>query len=420
MTKYDVIIIGAGPSGLAAARDLSTSGIHVLVIESESLFSTMKTWLIFDEIVEPNSLQKAIRLSCSEGFLSHYLGNYVNIKRDRLVHVLDESKLLRLLHNQCSNAYVNFMDRVHCRVAYREHNKIVVATSSGSFLCDILIDASGGRLQSPIVKAKSYIGYYYAYARIYSNCIPSHSLSSIVLLDKGYPCRNSGEWSAPISSDRYLLGEFNFTTKPQNNPFKELDHYSNLRERLDFYTWQVQDLVHVPRNAEYVEFYGVVPITRSPPLTDANFIAIGDAAAQARPFFGVALNQIFEQLPEMVKLIKSAFDRGDFSGSFLSKFKPTSSLKHNLNFEFGLIIWRILETMSDGFANRMCGVIQSLDEDTKYNLLRAKLTAEQFLIVVYKLIEELRPGNIFRQIPSGEYRFFIQEIIRISNILRKM
>lgn len=388
--EFDVIIAGAGPAGLATARALSQRDHRILVLEAQRLFQPKKVWLTFGEVARKHKLEDAVRLWCDRGSLIYHTGGALTISRRDLVAVFDERKLLRLLADQMRNGRVVL--RGECPVmgfrrGEKRPNDFSVRTPHGEFFCKVLVDASGGHLQWDSLSGLS-VAYYTTYARIYEGCSPRLPLNEIVLLHKAYPGQGTGQWSSPISDDQYLLGEVNFSTRGQISSLDFKEDRADLARRLDFYTWQVQDFVVVPPNAPYKEYYGVVPVWSSPPKPRQNILTVDDSAFQARPFFGVSVDQLLDQADAAATAVTSCFENDDFSAERLSSFTPQQGSIERLNFRFGWLVWRVLEVGPDSIGGKLCSALEKLDESVKYNMLRGRLRPGEISTILRRLKEE--------------------------------
>lgn len=397
----DVVVAGAGPAGLTVGHALSEAGYRVVVIEAGRLNRTSKTWLTFGDAAEAHDLGGAAHRWCRRGHLRFYTGDSLTIERRRLVCIFDEVRLLETLATRLLRAGGALRQEESVLGFEREtgrRGRLRVATSAGSLCCDLLIDATAGGLDGE-VEVRDRCAWYLTYARIYEGCVPRLPLDEVVLLHKGYPRRAAGQWSAPIAEDRYLLGEFDFWPSVTRVEIDLEARRAHLASRLDRYTWEVQDLVDVPRDASYAEFFGAVPLRASPPPARDNVLRIGDSAGQARPFFGISLDQIFEQTAALRTVVDRAFREGDLSGPALARFNPSGEPSKRMNFHLGMAIWQLLHGGPDVLCGRMCSVLDRIDDELKYDLLRTRLDRQQVRAVATHLAKEGFLAQLLRELP---------------------
>ncbi|MBR6770023.1 MAG: NAD(P)/FAD-dependent oxidoreductase [Lachnospiraceae bacterium] len=132
MEKWELIIVGAGPAGLMAAKTAAEKGIKVVVIEKKRNFDTVQRacsmQFILDDGYEGEKLEvKENRLVFTKnGFEVSYQGDLVEIRnkyyhspKNRIIHFalpenqpfalkFDKQKLLAGLYKECKEAGVVF------------------------------------------------------------------------------------------------------------------------------------------------------------------------------------------------------------------------------------------------------------------------------------------------------------------------
>lgn len=132
MEKWDLLIVGAGPAGLMAAKTAAEKGLKVLVIEKNADFSTLRracsTQFILDDGYEGEWLQvKGDKLVFTRnGFDVTYKGDLVEVKnkyyhspKNHVIHFalpdqkafalkFDKQKLLADMYEECQQVGVAF------------------------------------------------------------------------------------------------------------------------------------------------------------------------------------------------------------------------------------------------------------------------------------------------------------------------
>lgn len=171
MSEFDVVVIGAGASGLMCAMTAGLRGKKVLVIDSSNkigkkiLMSGGGRCNFTNYSIEPDNY-----LCRNPHFVKSALSQYTQWDFISLVekyniayHERDHGQLfcngsakeiLALLKNECDNAHVKIKSRCQCEsIIYKD--KYFLKTNLGDFSCRSLVVASGG-LSIPTLGSSGY------------------------------------------------------------------------------------------------------------------------------------------------------------------------------------------------------------------------------------------------------------------------
>ncbi|MFH1721210.1 MAG: NAD(P)/FAD-dependent oxidoreductase [Candidatus Altiarchaeota archaeon] len=146
MERYDVVIVGAGPSGCSAAEKLAQNGIGVLLLEKEKLPRNKLCAGVLPERI--NHLLGEIPSDIVErNFIGYRLhspkGLVVESKFHRPGFIVSRKKFDGWMVEKARNAGVELIDGVKVIDVMEEENKVLVQTGIHSFPSKFLISADG-------------------------------------------------------------------------------------------------------------------------------------------------------------------------------------------------------------------------------------------------------------------------------------
>ncbi len=142
MEKYEVVIVGAGPAGLRAAKILAEAGKRVIVLE--------KNPVIGPKICAGGVFSKVFQLGIPEDLIErkfysvkiHLPGKTYEIKsRDYLLSTVDRENLGQWLAKEAENAGAKILTKSF--VSKIEKEKVILRTGQ-VFYFDYLVGADGG------------------------------------------------------------------------------------------------------------------------------------------------------------------------------------------------------------------------------------------------------------------------------------
>jgi len=149
MEHHDVVIVGAGPAGLAAAKECSNAGVDTLLIEKDDILQPKKNWEASTLYLKDFGLDGAIvrehkvdRWVC--GFGKNVSTYDMQIKGNIKRCVVDQTKLTRIMIEQGNfkiedHTTVKSVDRTNGEVKIRTKNK----EGDEDIFTKIIIDATG-------------------------------------------------------------------------------------------------------------------------------------------------------------------------------------------------------------------------------------------------------------------------------------
>jgi flavin-dependent dehydrogenase len=151
LKKYDVIVFGAGPAGLAIASELSKE-LSVLVFDRKSAIAeTTKSWLIPDmtlQIGDAEDILPFMKNGVKRFLANTFQGVNVQWQANYKYHFAKEHELLTYWGDKSTENGADILLDCWFQDSFITDDRVLISTSKGEFCSKLLIDASGG--QSPI------------------------------------------------------------------------------------------------------------------------------------------------------------------------------------------------------------------------------------------------------------------------------
>lgn len=337
---FDVIIAGAGPAGLHAARCCGAAGLSTLVLEEHA------------EIGKP--------CHCS-GLISSNLHDFVPINKEFVEHKIKGAimhapnrKELKL-EKPGTAAYVIDRARFDIFLASRVKSKILLKSGIDSFtvLDDRVVVKSGRKT----FESRALLGCDGAnsFVRRRMNVKPRETLNGLIAITKG---RNSGDF-VELWFDKQVCDGFLWKI-PRGNAtehgmlgtgvkFRQLERFFNL--------------------TGYEKHAGIVPL--GPPRTYFNrCLLVGGAAAQIKPWSGGGVIYSLTAAEIAAQVLLEAKEANDFSESFLKKYEQEWKRKFGSRIRAGMLARSMFKRMSNAqinlalsSANRLRFLMNKMDMD---------------------------------------------------------
>ncbi len=396
MTRFDVVIAGGGPGGLAAAEAAARGGCRTLVIEQNS------------EIGSPvrTSGGSFIRDLNEFGIPPHL---YHPITRCRFISpnqeavfdyprpvacVIDVRGVYQHLAERAIDAGAELWLATAVDSALTDDGKVrgVKTRTKGEVWASLVIDAAGYR--SPLLRQT---GIHAGFERFgvgaeFDLYAPHCNQDEVVLIvgNQVAPCGYA--WYFPWGRGRVRAGVGII--------------HDDSREQPDAYLQRlVENAAHFGVNlkgAQPVEYHhGLIP---SDGLLD-HFVAdgilgVGDAAGQSSALLGEGIRWCMQAGRMAGEVAAEAMSAQDFSAAFLSRYERRWKAAHGTNLRIGSMINRRIARYDDAKWDRRTELLKLLTPDQFAEALRTNFVSSWVFQVVRKHPKLLAEG--FRHILAGQ------------------
>jgi len=325
--KCDVIVIGAGPAGLAASIIASQAGLQTLLIEknSEIGYPIKTSAFTFKEVINSWKLPASVMAQWSNSF---YV-NSVHSQRDvevcfgrRIGGLLDFHQFLRELAFQTikNGTKIILSDKV-IEPCVKKDSVVGVKTAQRREIgSKIVIDCSGpasiiGRKLDLIPKA-SHIEYGIGIEYEMSNVKVRNQNSIDFYVGKKEVVPIGYGWVFPLSKNRARVGVCTVFNTPEEISEKKIEHWH------EKFLCEDSPIYNQIRNAQPYEVHkGAYPLCGmyEKPYAPGLLIA-GDAAAQASGLVGEGIRFAMEFGKISAKIAIESIKQNNYSDDFLKDY----------------------------------------------------------------------------------------------------
>ncbi|HJH30397.1 MAG TPA: NAD(P)/FAD-dependent oxidoreductase [Methanosarcinaceae archaeon] len=343
---YDAIIIGTGPAGSTAARNVATAGLNTLIIEKDTLPRVKPCGGALSEhalsnlgIKLPNSL---IERECFGARIRYGTCSLESEACERLSVMVSRDRLDHHLANCAVDAGAELIEGVRVRSTHTDEDCAVVETTEGAFRSKVVIGADG--VNSVCAK----------------NVRPPFTSQEICFaLEAEIPASN--EWI-----DEYILnkGEFHFGVVPKGYGwvFPKDGHFSvgianrsqDFLRPMDAYLSFIKGLGFDHTNVKPRGHF--LPIGGLDRKTYANrILLVGDAAGYVDAFLGEGMAYAIASGNMAAETAIDAWQNDDFSQGSLASYhkRCMDSFLPNLKYSsiFSKLFYRFPKISSKMLVN---------------------------------------------------------------------
>lgn len=390
----DVLVVGGGPSGCAAARDIAAEGFKVLVMEEHP---TIGEPLQCSGLVSPRVLDLA-QVS-SQVIINRLKGAFIHAPDGRTVELLGD-KVYGLaidrvafdqelaLQAQTAGAEIHTSSRVVHLARIAKGVKVRIQQKDAveqELTCRLVIGADG---HNSLVARWLGLSYPSFKVSIYGAEVELQSANEQIVdifLGKWF-APGWFAWIIPTGSGSARVGT---GIVKQGISSKESKSVNQLFMRL------VDRYPHLFKNVRVLKSTGgLVPIGLMEQTYGPHTLLVGDAACQIKPISGGGLYMGLEAARICAKTAVASLKAKDYSGEFLSDYQQAWHKKIAREIKCGLLHREVFLNMSDAEVNNMLAFLDTPywrriifnNADLDYHsilankLLAAPLWAQRFLI----------------------------------------
>jgi flavin-dependent dehydrogenase len=139
MEKYDVVIVGAGPSGLETAVEASNRGVDVLLIEKDPIGTAKRTWNTFYTTIENFDLKNIAYPITDEIFSSSRILWHMNHHKPKIKYIVAQEKFTE---EMIKRGDFDVLDETMVEGVENDHF-VKLKTSNGDIKAKLVVDATG-------------------------------------------------------------------------------------------------------------------------------------------------------------------------------------------------------------------------------------------------------------------------------------
>ena len=329
-SKYDVIVVGAGPVGIYASTKLAEAGFGVLVIEEDAQIGKPRfcTGLISKEAFDQFSLpEDAIEEEFSFATIFSPSGLKLRLKSKSPVYATDRTAFDQGLYRRAKEAGVKFLLSCRC-LALKVNNDFAEAR--------VALDASEKTIRADMIILAT--GIKYSLHKFVGLTLPPDFLDCSQVQTAGRPMEGieiylgnsiaprSFAWVVPLKKNELRIGMSTY----QNSASFLKTLLKKLSLKGDF------NIMRRP-----------IPLgTIKNTFTD-RVLAVGDAAGQVKPTTGGGIYFGLLCADLAAKTIIDAFKAGDFSKKFLRRYEINWKKRIEFDLTMGLYLRKLIADFSD-------------------------------------------------------------------------
>jgi len=335
-SKYDVMIIGAGPVGIYTSIKLAKRGLHILVVEEDKQIGRPRfcTGLISKEAFDRFSIPRE-SIENEFRFASIYspLGSKVCLKNKTIqVYVTDRTIFDQGLYSQAQNLGVEFLLDCHCSGLKindsHVESRISFDGTQANVKSKIAILATGIKYNLHNSIGLTRPAYFLDCSQVQ---VSGESNGEIEIFLGNSVAPHSFAWIVPLKENKLRIG----LSTHKNSVLFLKSFLKNLKStgRID------QDDADIVRRP--------IPLGTPKNTYASRILVVGDAAGQVKPttgggiYFGLLCSEF------AATTVMEAFKKKDFSEKFLGSYERNWKKKIEFDLTMGLYLRKLVTYFTD-------------------------------------------------------------------------
>ncbi len=145
MPSYDIIVVGGGPAGVAAAKAAAREGVSVLLLEKHPTIMANKPCgeAVSKETLETAGVKPSPRIVMHEAYALVYSPSMIEVKIPQIGYNINKSLFIQEIAAQAAEYGADIHVREEVSSVVREDGSRLVKTSKGSYRAKVVIGADG-------------------------------------------------------------------------------------------------------------------------------------------------------------------------------------------------------------------------------------------------------------------------------------
>lgn len=394
MKKYDVVVIGAGPCGLALAGHLARKGINTLVIEKEEIGEKSRSWITwYDEMVRRGFKNAIINKIGTLEFRS-YLGASYDFKHSEAA-IVDTKKILFALKALAVKAGAEIAEKESFIAVDNAKEGLYIRTNKGRYAAAYCADCSGAgsamqaEYGAPLEK-KGSMG---CYALEFEGTRVEDEKKAVIF-ESAFPGRNYF-WMLPHSGTSALVGCFFFeelNARTLRRAKASLEKYIGLKK----ITGKITRVIK-----------GNIPLDGRRYFSKGRVFFCGDAASSPLPSSGYGLIRAMDEAKILAKAIKRGLKKGKFD------YDKTVALERYPGFELHYLISDILKNITEPVLDKAIRALNDNEQKFVDDFMRGSDLSVIFVVKALKAIfSAFSPAELAGIAMQRNYKEFVMRVAR--------
>jgi geranylgeranyl reductase family protein len=335
-SKYDIVIIGAGPVGIFTSIKLAENGFSILVLEEDPQVGKPRfcTGLISREAFDQFNLpREAIEGEFNSAYIFSPLGSRARLEgRDIQAYVTDRSIFDQGLWRQANKAGVNFLLGCRC---------LGLKINDGCVEARIALEASERTIKSEVAILTTGIKYGLHHSvgltkpPNFLDCsqveADGEENGGIEIFVGNSIAPQSFAWIVPLKENKLRIG---------------LSTYKNSLLFLKLFLKNLESKGRV-RQKNFHIVRRPIPMGVINKTYTCRILAVGDAAGQVKPTTGGGIYFGLLCASLAAKTLIEAFKKRNFSSKFLSRYEINWKRKISFDLTMGLYLRRLIAYSND-------------------------------------------------------------------------